>query len=474
MIHKLSLLVVAFTICGCSDNANDVSDLATISDAGVDASVAASPDGGCTPVPVGPVDPDLVSAGKALVLANNCQQCHGDNLSGNFDGVMFTGHTMPAYPPNLTPDPATGLGCWTDQQIVNALLNGVDDQNQPLCPPMPHFSSFGMDPADAIAIATFLRTLKPSVNQVPATPACQPWGHEGGGCNATSDCPKGDVCSYQFCIAPPAQDGGEDAMPTDGGVDLRPPVEDMSMRPSHDASVHPTPDAGAKCSTSAVSVGFSPNPAITFGTVQLSAKVSTSHGCVPSQESYKWSFVSVPPSSHAAFNLATVSDPSFVPDVANGAWQVHLTYSNLDSGQTFNTEVQVKSNGCFSSPPAAQINTLLPSVSIPFADGSIFGAATDASAFGPPDLTFAVGTGVQLSGASSTDPSSVAACGSVPALQYSWTIAVEPPGSAAHLSAASGPTSNLTLDVAGRYVLGLVVTNGTLTSAPSYIRIDAM
>jgi hypothetical protein len=55
-------------------------------------------------------------------------------LSGNDAGLGDSGLT---WPPNLTSDPATGLGCWTDQQIQNAIVNGQDPEGGTLCPSMP-------------------------------------------------------------------------------------------------------------------------------------------------------------------------------------------------------------------------------------------------------------------------------------------------------------------------------------------------
>jgi hypothetical protein len=225
------------------------------------------------------------------------------------------------------------------------------------------------------------------------------------------------------------------------------------------------------CTTTAVAINAPSSPATTFSTVPLSANVTTAKGCKPTEETYQWSFVSVPPSSRASFNSASVADPSFVVDEPNGTWRVHLTYNNVGTGQTFDSDAQVRSNGCFAAPPLAYVQTYLPSVSPPFADPTPF-APSDASAFGAADLSFAAGTGVQLSGLSSSDPAASAGCGTVPALQFTWTLVVQPPGSTAKLSMASGPTTNLTLDVAGRYVVGLVVSDGYVTSAPSYLRIE--
>ena len=195
------VVVAASFIGGCGDGG-------AMPDAGSATDAAAQ--GSCTPVKPSSVDPGAIAAGMALVKANKCQQCHGTAMSGNFDGVLFPGHSMPAYPPNLTPDADTGLGCWTDAQIANAILNGSDNQGQPICPPMPHFSNRGLTQADAQSIIAFLRSLPPASNQVPDTPSCQPWGTLGGGCDGNGDCPAGAVCSFQFCVTDDGTGGGSD------------------------------------------------------------------------------------------------------------------------------------------------------------------------------------------------------------------------------------------------------------------------
>ncbi|HZS41366.1 MAG TPA: lamin tail domain-containing protein, partial [Polyangia bacterium] len=76
-----------------------------------------------------------------------------------------------AYPANLTPDGETGIGDWSDDEIVRALRAGVDDQGAPLCPPMPRFAS--MTDSEASAIVAYLRSLVPVANAVPPS-SCPP------------------------------------------------------------------------------------------------------------------------------------------------------------------------------------------------------------------------------------------------------------------------------------------------------------
>jgi hypothetical protein len=117
------------------------------------------------------LDPAAVARGLALVSALGCANCHQNYPPA---AIVLSGRTtslLPdaaVFPPNLTPDLATGLGCWTDPQIANAILNGVDDQDASLCV-MPVFSARGVDAAAAEDIVVFLRSLDVIANAVPDT-----------------------------------------------------------------------------------------------------------------------------------------------------------------------------------------------------------------------------------------------------------------------------------------------------------------
>jgi hypothetical protein len=93
----------------------------------------------------------------------------------------------------LTPDPATGIGCWTDDQLTQAILNGTSQDGGMLCPSMPHWGhtlmtadggvrpGTPMDAGTAQEIIEFLRSLPPVANQVPDTLCPGPSDAGGGG-----------------------------------------------------------------------------------------------------------------------------------------------------------------------------------------------------------------------------------------------------------------------------------------------------
>ena len=69
--------------------------------------------------------------------------------------------------PNLTPDRETGLGNWTDAQILAALQTGVRPDGRVLAPIMPWHAFAQLTKQDADAIVAFLRSLPPVAHKVP-------------------------------------------------------------------------------------------------------------------------------------------------------------------------------------------------------------------------------------------------------------------------------------------------------------------
>lgn len=71
------------------------------------------------------------------------------------------------YPPNLTPDPATGLGEWTAEQILTAVRQGMRPDGRQLAPvmPWPHYGY--LTDEDGRALVAWLRSLPPVSNPVP-------------------------------------------------------------------------------------------------------------------------------------------------------------------------------------------------------------------------------------------------------------------------------------------------------------------
>src|SRR5439155_43488 len=69
--------------------------------------------------------------------------------------------------PNLTPDPETGLGEWSEAQIVRALQTGKRPDGRELAPIMPWRAFANLTKSDAHAIAAYLKSLPAVSHRVP-------------------------------------------------------------------------------------------------------------------------------------------------------------------------------------------------------------------------------------------------------------------------------------------------------------------
>lgn len=109
----------------------------------------------------------LVARGEYLVRSvANCGHCHAAHpedpdgpLSGGLAFRNWRLGTVRAA--NLTADVATGLGAWSESEIVRAIRNGMDRDGRVLAPVMPYAWFSGLSDRDAYAIARYLRTLAP-------------------------------------------------------------------------------------------------------------------------------------------------------------------------------------------------------------------------------------------------------------------------------------------------------------------------
>ncbi len=146
-------------LTGCSSSSASDGNMATLSDG-----QAALDDAGCAAFD-GKLDSVQVAAGKTLVAKWQCASCHEGEKGTLAGGMLGLEGGVTAYPPNLTPDQATGLGCWTDQEIERAMSVGIDNEGVPLCV-MPQFT---LDSGSMGQIVQYLRSLPPVANQVPDT-----------------------------------------------------------------------------------------------------------------------------------------------------------------------------------------------------------------------------------------------------------------------------------------------------------------
>jgi mono/diheme cytochrome c family protein len=120
-----------------------------------------------TGVPASMRQASLVERGKYLTEAADCGVCHtapgGKEYAGGFAFRLPFG-TM--YSTNITPDPETGIGKYTDQEFLDAMHRGIRRDGARLYPAMPYTSYTYITDADALAIKAYLFSLAP-VRAVP-------------------------------------------------------------------------------------------------------------------------------------------------------------------------------------------------------------------------------------------------------------------------------------------------------------------
>ena len=110
-----------------------------------------------------------VERGRYLVeVLGACGNCHtpkgpegdlpGKHLAGGFQleeefGIWIT--------PNITSDPETGIGRWTDDEVIRAIREGRGRDGKTLGPPMPFDLYRRLADSDVKAMVAYLRTVAP-------------------------------------------------------------------------------------------------------------------------------------------------------------------------------------------------------------------------------------------------------------------------------------------------------------------------
>jgi mono/diheme cytochrome c family protein len=103
--------------------------------------------------------------GKIIYNVGGCISCHGAGLEG---GKPLKTPIGVLYPPNLTPDPETGLGKWTVAEFYNAMHYGTAPDGGNYIPAFPYTSYAKLKTDDVIDLWAYLQSLTPVKNAVPA------------------------------------------------------------------------------------------------------------------------------------------------------------------------------------------------------------------------------------------------------------------------------------------------------------------
>jgi Cytochrome c len=115
------------------------------------------------------LDPGLVRKGVNLAALGDCNTCHTAP-----DGQAFAGGLpMPTpfgtiYSTNITPDPETGIGRWSEEAFRRVVRTGIDREGRYLYPAFPYDHFTLVSDADNDALYAFLMTRKPAHAPAPA------------------------------------------------------------------------------------------------------------------------------------------------------------------------------------------------------------------------------------------------------------------------------------------------------------------
>lgn len=258
--------------------------------------------------------------------------------------------------------------------------------------------------------------------------------------SASSDA-DGDSISYQWTmLSRPAGSAAALSRPTDaaptfvpdraGTYRLRLVVSDGQVDSARDEVVIEVAAANAAPQASAGAT----RSAVTGTRVTLDGSGSTD----PNGDSltYAWSLTERPPGSNATLSSATSVAPSFTPEL-NGDYVATL----------------IVSDGKLQSSPATVLIKAGPANVAPMADAGA-------------NQNVLVNSLVLLDGSRSSDANG-------DALTWRWYLTTRPTGSQATLNAETNPKPNFVADVAGDYVITLIVHDGLLTSEPDTLIVNA-
>ncbi len=114
---------------------------------------------------VAAAEEDPLERGRYLLHAGGCITCHTpENHDG--DNALVGGRAMETpfgtfYTPNITPDPETGIGAWSDADFIRAFRDGISPDGSHYFPTFPYTSYTGITDQDLLDLKAYLFSLDP-------------------------------------------------------------------------------------------------------------------------------------------------------------------------------------------------------------------------------------------------------------------------------------------------------------------------
>jgi len=126
--------------------------------------------------------PERLARGRYLAENLGCFDCHGEHDWTKHDAPLIEGTRGAGYadfplaglpgrviPPNITPDPETGAGNWTDDMVARAIREGIGHDGRALFPFMPYPDMRQMSDEDLASVIVYLRSIPPIRKALPKT-----------------------------------------------------------------------------------------------------------------------------------------------------------------------------------------------------------------------------------------------------------------------------------------------------------------
>jgi mono/diheme cytochrome c family protein len=107
--------------------------------------------------------------GEYVLATGGCVGCHTVENGGAFlaGGRELKTDFGSFYAPNITPDPDTGIGGWSDEDFIKALREGVSPTGAHYYPTFPYTSYARMTVQDIVDLKAYLDTIPAVNNPVP-------------------------------------------------------------------------------------------------------------------------------------------------------------------------------------------------------------------------------------------------------------------------------------------------------------------
>jgi mono/diheme cytochrome c family protein len=126
--------------------------------------------------------PARLARGQYLVEDLGCFDCHAERDWTKHDAPLVEGTKGAGYaeypspglpgrivPSNITPDPETGAGNWTDDQLARAIREGIGHDGRALYPLMPYQFFRALSDEDLASVVVYIRSIPPVHKALPKT-----------------------------------------------------------------------------------------------------------------------------------------------------------------------------------------------------------------------------------------------------------------------------------------------------------------